>query len=294
VYINTQIPFRDEQVVLSPTTEVVYKTTYGNPYVSYSLVTEQLVQGTHKWEVQTKDNLNNTSDNVAGSVAIADYRLPPRFIAYSYVDRHHVNLTWTEPADTVPDNYVVYSNNGSGSIDTGSHYDVLSGSTLEVEYNLEVNGTWKFRVEALRDGVESNTKYEVWIIVPKSAVAPPAVNDENKRFVSISAENVSVGKLKVTFVWLYGNAASSFRIYHDNGTGTISYGSYIEFTRQNGYVQTYTTGQIYSGSEDQEFLFVIRAVSSDSVEESNTVENSVDLDGVAPDEIEELAIGSTF
>lgn len=294
VHTNFRENFRDDKVVVSAHNLIVWKSTYLNPYLQYRVITEQLATGTHLFKIKTLDNLNNQSGLVQGSVTISSYELPPRFPKYSYVDRHHIKLEWTEPATGEPDNYVIYSNNGSGAIDTNSHFDVLSGSVTNVTYNLPSNGTWKFRIEAYNGGVESSTKFELHVVIPSSSVTPPSVFDKDQKIEALTAENASVGKIYFSFIWIYGNVASYFRLYHDNGTGVVDYSTYEQFTRQNGIVQEFTTQQIYDGKEDKDFLFVVRAVSADGVVETNTIEHSVTLDGVAPDDIEELTIGSTF
>jgi len=294
INLNTDETFRDETVLLSNNGLILFKSTLMNLWTYYNVVTEQLSTNTHLFDIKALDNLNNESSLIEGSVEIDTYTMPPRFPVYTYIDRHHIKLSWKEPADGNPDNYVIYSNNGSGDIDTTSHFDVVSGTTKTKTYNLEMYRNWKFRIESLKDAVESNTKYELHMITPRENVVPPATFDKDIKNIAATGENVSVGKLKITIVWLYGSWASSFRVYHDDGTGTINYSSYIEFARQNGYVQTFTTSQICFSKEDTLFKFVIRAVSPDGVEEGNTVENSVILDGVAPSEATGLSIGSTF
>ena len=306
LWIKKAEHFREDKVVLVGRGLVLFLSTFKNLWLTYNIITEQLSNDTHLFEFDSIDDLNNVSDAVQTSVAISQYVLPPRFPKITYVDRHHITLTWSAPSDGAPDNYVVYSNNGSGTIDTGSHYSLHAGTVLSVAYNLPANGTWKFRVEAVKDGLESNTEYEVHVVIPRNLIVPPAVfvDDEvpaaeadrstAEKATQISAENISVGKMKIIFLWIYGDVANRFRIYHDNGGGTVVYANPIEFTRQNGYIQTYTTNQLYFGKANQTFKFVLRAVTADGVEEANTVEHEVELDGSAPEEISSLTVGSTF
>jgi len=109
-------------------------------------------------------------------------------------------------------------------------------------------------------------------------------------FSGVSSTNVNAGKIKVQFIWIYGSLAANFRIYHDNGTGVIDYNNSIQFDRINSIVQVHTTDQIYFGFDDKEFRFVIRSVSQFGVEDTNTVEHRVLLDGTPPDEVENLII----
>ena len=296
LYKNALYHFRDDVITLpNDQRSVLYLSTQTNKWVHFSLISEQLIAGTHKFQLQTFDDLGNNSDLIEGSIAIVNYTTPPRFPTYVYLDRHHIKLRWIAPAAGNPTNYVVYSNNGSGAIDTTSHFDVLAGTATEVSYNLPSNGTWKFRIEAYKNGVESNTNFEVWTVIPRENQTPPQAFNENRQIdIALSAQNVNAGRLKVEFIWIYGSLASHFRIYHDSGTGTINYGSYIEFARQNGIFQTYTTNQIYFGKDNQTFTFVLRAVNEYGNIDANEIEHTVQLDGVSPEDVTGLTMGSTL
>ena len=263
------------------------------------------------------------------------------FLDYARLYQLHKNVTpvrlsWTVPVDGEPDEYHVYSNNGSGEIDENHVYTIVAGTETSVDLLLNDNLNWLLKVEAVRNNIESSTKFAVEVQTPSTAVPPPSPfevqntvdvvvdpetgetinssgnspDDETGEtvvtgtepqevtqqvpasFSGVSATNVNAGKLKVQFIWIYGDLASKFRIYHDNGTGTVDYTNPIEFDRINSIVQSYTTDQIYNGFDDKEFRFVIRSVSQFNVEDTNTVEHRVLLDGQPPEEVENLTINT--
>jgi hypothetical protein len=288
------VHFRDDKIVISSNGTIVFGSTFLNPNDTYQVITEQLSNATHQFRIVAFDDIGNESSSIDGSILIPAFASPPRYPKYSYVDRHHVKLSWTAPSTGAPDNYVVFSNWGSGSIDTTKQFDLLSSATTSVTYNLPSNGTWKFRIEAYKSGLYSSTEFELHIVIPRANYIPPSVLDENIKNIAFGAEPANAGKIKISFPWIYGDAAAKFRLYHDNGTGTVDYTTYFEFTRANGIMQTYTTTQLYDGEENKTFLIVIRAVTSDGVEESNVETVSVTIDGQAPDPISGLTIGSTF
>jgi hypothetical protein len=263
-----------------------------NPNLRYQLITEQLSQGTHKFGIKTYDDLDNVSGIQEGSISIADYRNFPRFV-FGGATGNTIKIKWTESVEGAPDNYLIYSNNGSGVIDRTTPLYVLAG-TLNT-YQFEVaDGNWQFVVEALKNGVESVNQFVVVVDTPSSTISPPSVTDLANSELSIMAVNASVGKIRVGFIYPYGSVTKYFRLYHDGGTGTVSYGSFTQFTKATGFLQDFTTEQVYFGSANATFIFVLRAVSVDGVEETNTTEHEVLLDGVPPDDITELTIGSTF
>jgi hypothetical protein len=285
--------WRDEMVTLGTKPNVVFLSgSLSNPNLHYQLITEQLAEGTHKFGIKTYDDLNNISGTQEGSVAIADYRNFPRYI-YGGATGNTIKLTWLLPADGEPDNFLIYSNNGSGDIDRTAPLHVIAGTLENYEFAV-ADGNWQFIVEALKDGVESTNYFKVIVDTPSSSISPPAINDPANSDLSIMAVNANTGKIRVSFIYPYGDVTKYFRLYHDDGTGIINYGSYTQFAKTSGFLQDFTTEQVYFGVDNATYLFVIRAVSQDDVEETNTTEHQVELDGVAPDDVTDLTLGSTF
>lgn len=295
VCIDYTKSFREDKIVVPNRSQFCFSSTFRDPYEYYQLTTDQLTSGSWKFALKSYDDMNNESSLVQGSVTIGSYQLPPRFLTWEYVDTHHIKLSWVEPSSGNPDYYIIYSNNGSGSIITTQTFEVIAGTIKTRTYNIPTNGTWKFRIEARTGTIESTCKFDVAITIPRTSQVPPkAFNTDRDYDIALTAENANGGKMKIVFVWLYGSKASKFRIYHDSGTGTIDYGSYIEFDRVDGYIQTYTTAQLWTGTDNRTFKFVIRAVTTYGVEDANVVEHEVVLDGKAPDAADSLTIGSTF
>lgn len=280
--------FRDNLAVRG-NSAFVSLTTFLNAYINYELLSFPLDAGTHKFKVISEDDHGNLSAGVEDSVVIGAYVLPPYNLQIT-ASGSDVVLTWEHSGDGAPTNYKIYSNSGSGYIDKVTPKDTIAGALLTKSYAALAAGTWLFVVEAETGAVESYNNYAVEQQLPTTAVIPPSITDEDYNFNMISARNVNAGKINFMFYWIYGSKASYFRLYHDSGTGTIDYSTYQRFARQDGELQENTTTQIYSGADPQAFLFAVRAESSDGVVETNTQEYEVELDGVAPDDIEDLTV----
>ncbi len=292
-WINTGEDFRFQKTVFPKRSgQSIFLSSFDNPLVKYQILTEQLDKGEHLFKIKAFDSLNNVSEETTGSVKVAEYRLAPRFIIHS-ISGNAITINWEHSVEDAPDNYIIYSNNGSGDIDRTTPLDVISGNDRTYVTTV-VDGSWKLVVEARTNNIESFNLFIVETVVPSSAIIPPSMVDENQKVPDIAAENVSVGKMKVSFIWIYGNLADRFRIFHDSGTGTVDFNNPIEFNRQSGFVQSFTTDQIYFDKEDQTFKFVIRSVSPDGVEDGNILEHEVELDGIEPEATTGLEIGSTF
>jgi len=286
----TALKFRDEKVVFG--NNFISKSGFANQYRTYEVVTDKLTAGDYKFGIKSVDNLDNVSSISQGIVTVAAFRMFPRFINIQKLnDPRRALLTWTEPVDGTPDTYKIYSNNGDSTF-TFTLHSTLSGTVKSLNVTMNINGTWAFKVEAVKSGVESSNSFVATVEVPYDIANPPAVIDLTKQITSVNAKNSNAGKIEFSFLWIYGDTASKFRLYHDRGSGNIYWNSFIEFSRIGGYYQKFTTPQIYFGEEDKEFKFVVRAVSKYGVEDTNTEEHTVLLDGVAPDAPSDLTLNT--
>lgn len=285
--------FRDDSVDLpkNKNTYILSLSIMMNKFWTYTLVTKPLDAGTYQFRVQTQDDLENVSDGQEVTTAIAAFELPPLDLTIS-ASGSNITLSWAVSSQGAPDWFRIYSNNGSGSIDKTVPKTTLRGTYRSHTYTGLAAGTWLFVIEALRGALESNNDYIVVAVLPTASRIPSVPGDVENEFQTsiISARNVSVGKVNFSFYWLYGSEASHFRFYHDSGTGTIDYSTYQRFARTETLLQDFTTTQVYTGKANQTFKFVIRAESPDGVIETNTNEFEVELDGVAPDDVTDLAI----
>lgn len=292
LYKGGDFNFRSNTVTLSPCI-YLFKNMLLNAWRNFRVITEQLSTGTHKFSVRSVDNLGNESDLIEENVTIGTFQNIPRFITWEYLENYRIKISWEEPSSGAPDAYRIYSNDGSGEVDKTHIYDTVDGSLKEAEFDLTA-GDWVFVVEALNDNVESSNMFAAEMTIPRENATPPNVLNENNLNIAVALQNVSVGKLRVSFPWVYGTWADKFRIYHDNGTGTVDYGNYIEFDRQDGIVQNFLTEQMYFGKEDRDYLVVVRAVSQYGVESGDTNTTEITLDGVKPENVSNLDIGTTF
>ena len=289
--------FRDDLLLFSKRSGgVVFLTEFNNPYFTYEATTFPMVNGTHKVKVKSVDNLENENTGTEGQVVIDYFPLPPVNLSYS-VSGNNVALTWSHPTDGAPTNYYIFGNGGLGNLDKSFPLHIISGSLTTYTFAV-TNGVWKFVVDSYKNGKRSDSYMLITVYVPSSSYIPPKSGPSGAGLLDktgLSLSRVSVGRVKIDFLWLHGTNASRFNIYHDDATGVISYvAPKYSFSRIESLFQTYTTGQLHVTDDEKTYKFVVRAETTDGVEEENTDEYSISIDGKAPDEIVDLDLGSTF
>jgi len=305
ISVNRTRKFRDDLIVFGKRNgHSVFLTTFNNIFYQYEVISIPLSNGTYKIKVVSVDDLKNENTGSEGTQIIDFFPLPPKNLEVS-LSGNDVTLSWEHSVDGAPDFYVIYGNNGSGLIDKSAAIAAISGSLLTYTFTV-VDGQWIFVVESKKNGVESDTLEIVTITVPVTAAEPPkpglpGTSGPNAPDIGLFAvtglvlENISVGEVKINFYWFFGSVAASFNIYHDDATGTIDYSvPKFSFSRLNGFIQNYTTSQLHSSDTNKTYKFVVRAVSQDGVEEKNTDEYEIDVDGVAPDNVADLQLDAVY
>lgn len=275
-----------------------------NPFVYFEVVTKQLVAGNHNFKFRTIDNLGNISEEIQCPITIAEFVLPPRFLT-AVVSGSRVTLNWQHSIQGIPTSYAIYGTDDINQlINRNTEFNGLAASCddTSISFNLP-DGVYNFTVDALVGSKKSFNYVSVRVVTPStSAQAPQVINPIDSSNLSlidigplqIFAENVHLGKLRIEFLWPYGNLASKFRIYHDSGSGTVDFSSPIEFNRINSIIQNFTTERIAFDSDDKTFKYVVRSVTVDGVEDSNVFENEVVLDGGRPPNVSGIQIDSTL
>jgi hypothetical protein len=291
-------PFRFGGVKFSKFMSVFFNNgSLENPLDKFKIITKPLYSGTYKYKINSLDNLDNVNTGTEKSIAITNRPYYVSSLSYT-LSGNDVTLTWIAPVNgSTPTSYKVYGNGGSGyEIDRSTILDTVVGLTSTITV---ADGDWIFVVETVSNTLETIHYDVVKMTVPVDEtvpIIPVAVVDEEEpvqeetelQLVNVQLTNVSVGKCKISFYWVYGSEASYFRIYHDEGTGTIDWNNYkFRFARINNLLQTYTTTQI-STSESKEYKFGIRSENSYGNIDANTNEYTVNIDGIAPDEVEDF------
>jgi hypothetical protein len=271
----------------------VFLSFFNNSYKTYEIISVPISNGTYKIKIISVDNLNNENTGVEGNILVDFYPLPPKDLAGS-VSGNNVTLTWNHSINGAPDNYKIYGNNGTGGrINKNTSIQTISGSLLTTTFTV-TNGEWSFIVESYKNGKESDSFFIIKLTVPYTNVLPydPGVPGNGSFAVTgLMLENISVGKIKISFYWFYGDNANKFRVYHDDGTGIIDYNTYkFEFDRQNKIVQTFTTSQLHYLDQDITYKFAVRSVNSYNKESKNTNEYEISVDGVAPNNVVDLIL----
>jgi hypothetical protein len=284
-------PLRGYKFVVGGNTTLLFlNSSFNNPFKTYELVSIPVANGTYKIKICSEDDLNNLNTGIEGTVVVAYYVLPPKDITITS-SGNVITLNWAHSIDGEPDNYVIYSNNGSGNVDKVTPYATIDGSLLTYQTTV-TDGTWKFVIEAKKNSVESNTMNVVEITVPYAIPPKPGI----PYFVTgLCLERVSIGKVKLSFLWPHGALASTFNVYHDSGTGTVDYTTpKFTFARQSTLIQVYTTTQLHVLDQNINYKFAVRAENSDGIEETNTDEYLIEVDGVAPSNAENLILETIF
>lgn len=291
IYLNSDEDFRDDIVTIPKNygNIIPLNGTYLNPYIYYEVITKQLVSGTHNFAVKSVDNLNNESLLSESSIELGEPVLPPRFLLIS-ASNNTVTLNWEHSVNGAPDFYTIFYSDISTFYDKNmpDSFPSIDGSLTTYSLNLP-DGSYRFTVDAVVGGTYSNNYITAITTLPSSDIVPPKVvnatslTDIGVGQFQVFAQNVSVGRLNVQFYWFFNFRANRFRIYYDNMTGTIDYSNPIEFDRQITFLQKFTTQQIAFNKKDAIMKFVIRAVSPDGIEDGNTFEHEVLMEGDAPD-----------
>ncbi len=300
ISVNRTERFRDNLILFGKKiAQTVFLTIFNNIYRTYEIITIPVSNGTYLIKVTSTDNLGNENVGVQGSVNVNFYPLPPvNLVATaSSVILTNVTLTWEHSVEGVPDTYNIYSNNGSGNvIDKSTPLASVAGNVLSYVHTTPINGVWKYIVEAVDTGLESNNYNVAEATIPYTAELPNKPGPGGLLSATgISLENVSIGKVKLSFIWIYGADAASFNVYYDNGTGTIDYNTPLQnITRVDQLVQTGTTVRLHSTNEEITYKFAVRTVSPDGAEEQNTDTYSIVVDGLEPDDAVDLTLDTVY
>lgn len=295
ISFNRERNFRDDLIVMSKRSgNTVFLTTFNNIYVTYEIITTPLPNGTYKIKLTSVDNLFNEDSGVQDTVVIDFFPLPPIRVTAT-LSGNDVTLNWQQNGQSAPDYYIVYGNRGGDSvIDRSTILSSVVGSLLTTTFTV-ADGSWNFIVESSKDGVLSSHTETVHVDVPANTVVPPKPGTGPNAATGISLKNISIGKVELKWLYLFGAQASSFNIYYDNGTGVVDYGTPLaNVSRVNSLIQTFTTNQLHFTDDEIEYIFAIRAVSPNSVEEENEDEYSIVVDGEAPDNPIDLDLSSIF
>lgn len=300
IKVNNEEDFRDDVIFMSENSAFMLPlcSSYTNPYIYFELITKQLTAGNHQIRIDTLDDKNNENIGMVSNVIIPSRVLPPRFITATIINTTAL-ISWEHSVDGPPDRYALFGTSDTSlAIDRVNEFNGISvdGNETSMVVELPVAGTYRFIIDSKIGTELSDNFITIDITSPSTAVKPPVViNQINTTDIDIGqlevfSVNQPVGKLNVQFIWVFGDQCSSFNLYHDSGTGTVDFGSPINFIRQTSLIQNFTTDQISFDSVDTEYKFVIRSVSPDGVEDDNTFENSVLLNGSIPPDADDITI----
>lgn len=184
--------------------------------------------------------------------------------------------------------HVLYASpDGSTTVD---YADGAIGATDGSAANKAAVSTWpgvfganETRRVALRaispGGVEDANDTQV-VTIETDGDGVPVVPVPNPPIL-VTARPVAGGKIALT--WAYSSVGqqaqvASWNIYHDNGTGTVSYASALGSASSPAYLTA-------AYSHGTAVIFVVRSATADGDEEANTNEVTATADAEGPEDI---------
>ncbi len=263
-----------------------------------TVITIPLTSGTYKFKVKGYDNLDNENTGTQVTVVLSNIPYWPENVS-ALATGNDVTVSWSVPVGgSTPTSYKIYSNNGvsGGPIDRTAPLAVATAIERSKVVTV-ADGDWLFCVETVSGAMESVNYWCPKLTIPSANEdgGIPGNMDDGEfqknatvNMVNIKLANASLGKLKLSFVWTMGSKASYFRIYHDDGTGTIDWNNNaFRFARSNGLKQEYTTAQICFVA-NKVYKVGLRAENPSGTISENFIEYNVTLDGIAPEEVTNL------
>lgn len=298
---NRDTRFRLEDLFLGKRNNLVFlNNSLNNPFYEYQIISIPVEGGTYNFKIKSLDDLFNINNGQEEAVVLSDILWRPIDFVISSIDGNDVTFTWSPPeGGSTPLGYKIYGNDGSGHlINRVTSLGTVSYGTNTVEITV-ADGNWLFVIESYDASYETLNYYSVFHTIPVEDAVPQIPNEPGDDTIfeiqpeyqmhNVQLRNVSVGKCGISFIWLQGNDASHFRIYHNNGSGSVDFVTYaFRYARQNSWYQEFVTDQLETADENVEWKFGIRAESPNGVVDSNEVEYTVELDGEAPDEVESM------
>ena len=268
-------------------------------------ITPKLIEATHQIAVVVEDVAGNQSTPVIVTKTL-DYfpNSPTDFFATYNAGPETVTLTWVDPTNSDLATIRIYQGKG---------IDVLAPD-YETEIGSVVAGVQTFTTGALTDddyifgiraqdsaaNLENNVDVLQKINVPNAAI-PFKVGfesdnqDEGEDEIVLAGFPQPSGVVKLE--WEYfddrDNATVTiFKVYTDNGTGTVDFSTAIgSVTRNASTLDTlheFTSGTLTTDTK-RCFKFVVRAETAAGIDDRNTDFIEVDLYGQPPMVIENLS-----
>lgn len=213
--------------------------SYGNPIYkatddrdNYEFMDSPLTDGSYVYKLVSLDDEDDSTEDEE-PISISTVPEPPSNIAGSWNPTTHVlTLTWTASPSSDINHYAIRYNNGSGAV----RIDDAAEDTAATEtWNIDLTGLtgdYEFLVRAVDDDSkeEQNLSQMIAIGVVAGVAQGRPANPDN-----VDAAAISGGKARISWAYfpskesgfITGNVAKEARIYYDNGTGTIDWGTPI-------------------------------------------------------------------
>jgi len=285
--LTSGVSFRSDNIIVNGRKFVVSE-TFNDSMELFAFTSETLRNGIHRFMIVGVDDVHNYTIADPVFVEINGYPLAPLALMISDYDDDTkiVTLTWRHSSDYRIASYNIYYNGGSGAIDYDTIIDTVSYPDRTWISDALGDGTWYFGVRAVNSsGIEEKNIMRVAQRIPLSNV--PGAPGPPRGATSIVLHNISVGKVKINFVYVYGTQANGFYVYHDSGSGTIDFNTptYV-MSRSNTIHQSYLTPRLLF-SENKTFKFAVRAY-NDYGTDGNINEYSIVVDGIRPARIKSV------
>jgi len=260
---------------------------------TYSWESGYLAADTYKFVVRARDEAGNEEANTTiVTLTVAPLPKPPSNLAFSFNNATHIlTMTWTA-SPTAGATYRIHTNGGSGWIDYATVFDTEATTTWVYDMT-GLTGDYTFGMRSW-DGVNDDGNASLIIRVKVAAGILANVPNAPQ---GLQADAVAGGKIRLE--WSYARtipqvesgACNHFHVYYDNGTGTVNYGAAIGTVAMSSGVLSFTSAALTHGVAYQ---FGVRASTSGSAEENNTLTASATADTTAPAAVTGLAGEVTY
>lgn len=278
-------------------------TTIAYRYLGFSrvfrfFVTQKLGEGAQKIAIVVEDVAGNQSDPITVTKTLDFFpNSPTNFKATFNAGPKTVTLTWTDPTNS--DLATIRIFQGKGTDVLAPDYETEIGSvaagveTFTTAALTDDDYIFGIRAEDTAANLETNVDVLVRVNVPNAAIPfkigfESDVRDEGEDETVLTGIPLSNGKVKLEWEYFEDKTnavVTVFKVYTDNGTGTVDFSSSIGSVVRNTDIlntaHAFTSG-ILTTDAKREFKFVVRAETAAGIDDRNIDFIEVDLFGQKP------------
>lgn len=277
---------------------------HGSTRVMRFFITPKMEEGLRKIAILVEDVAGNRTPAITVQQTL-DYfpNAPTSFAAVYNAGPKTVTLTWTDPTNTDLSTIRIFQGKGTGVL--VPDYEIEIGSVAAGVQTFTTGALtdddYIFGIRALDSSgnLESNVDVLVRVNVPNVAIPfkigfESEIVDEGEDEIVLTGAPLADGKVQLEWEYFQDKtnaAVTQFKIYTDNGTGTVDFATAIGTVTRNAdtsvTLHTFTSGTLTTAAQI-DFKFVVRAETAGGVDDRNTNFITVTLYGQPPMQIEDV------